>query len=300
MKLGFIGLGNMGRPMATNLLKGGHTLTVHDKREETAEELRAKGAKWADSPKAVAAASKITFSSLPGPKEVEAVALGENGVLQGAAKGSYYVDMSTSTPSVIRKVADLAAAKGVEVLDAPVSGGHKKSVAGTLSIIVGGSERAFNFLEPVLKAMGETVSLVGEVGTGSVVKLVNNMMALTNVVVAMEGMVMGVKAGMDTKTLFNVIMKSSGSSAGMKSNFPNRIRAGKFDPPSFALALACKDMRLAIDYGLELGVPLKVTKLASDLLNQTMQQGLGNQDIGVHITLLEKATGVEVRAKDII
>ncbi len=298
MRLGYIGLGNMGKPMAMNLLNKGHSLTVFDMRQDTAEELLAKGARWADSPNEVAAASEITFSSLPGPKEVEDIALGKAGVLQGATKGSYYVDMSTSTPNVIRKVAELAAAKGLEVLDAPVSGGVKKSITGTLSIMVGGQEKAFKYIEPILKVMGENIYLVGEVGSGSVVKLVNNMVALTNVVVAMEGMVMGVKAGMDAKTLFDVIISSSGSSAGMKSNFPNRILAGKFTPPSFALSLACKDLGLVTDYGQELGVPLQVTKLASDLLHQTMDQGLGNQDTGVYITILEKATGIKVRAED--
>ncbi|MFC1990919.1 NAD(P)-dependent oxidoreductase [Chloroflexota bacterium] len=299
MDIGYIGTGNMGRPMAMNLLKAGHKLTVCDKRKETAEELVKQGAILANTPGEVAKASQITFSSLPGPQQVEEVALGENGVLQGAAGGSYYIDMSTSTPSLIRKIASAGAEKGVQVLDAPVSGGVRKSTAGTLTIMVGGNRAAFEFCEPILRIMGENVTLVGEVGSGSVVKLVNNMMAMTNILTAIEGLIVGVKAGMDLKTLFEVIDASSGGSFILKGNFPNRIFSGKFDPPSFALSLAVKDVRLGTDFARELGVPLKVNQLACDLLTEAMQGGLGNKDIGAYATLLEKATGVELRDPNI-
>jgi len=295
MDVGYIGTGNMGKPMAMNLLKAGHKLTVYDKRKEAMEELVKQGAILADTPKAVAEVSKITLSSLPGTQQVEEVALGENGVLQGAARGHHYIDMSTSSPSLIRKIASIGADKGVEVLDAPVSGGVRKATDGTLTIMVGGSRSAFEFCEPILRIMGENVTLVGDVGSGSVVKLVNNMIAITNILTAMEGLVMGTKAGMNLKTLFEVVGASSGGSFVLKSNFPNRVFAGKFDPPSFALSLALKDIRLGVEYADELGVPLKVTKLVCELLTQAMRGGLGDKDIGAYITLLEKATGVEVR-----
>ena len=299
MDVGYIGTGNMGGPMAMNLLKAGHKLTICDKRKEATEELVKQGAILANTPGEVARASQITLSSLPGPQQVEEVALGENGVLQGAAGGSYYIDMSTSTPSLIRKIASAGAEKGVEVLDAPVSGGVRKSTDGTLTIMVGGSRAAFEFCEPILRVMGENVTLVGEVGSGSVVKLVNNMMAMTNIITAIEGLIVGIKAGMDLKTLFEVVGASSGGSAVMKANFPNRIFAGKFDPPSFALSLAVKDVRPGVDYAREFGVPDKVIQLACDLLTEAMQGGLGDKDVGAYVTLLEKANGVEVRDPNI-
>ncbi len=295
MKIGFIGTGNMGKYMVANLIKAGHELTVNDIRKEAAEELLAQGAKWADTPKAVAQASQITISSLPGPKQVEEVALGANGILAGAGKGHYYIDMSTNAPSSIRKVAAAAAPKGIEVLDAPVTGGTRGARRATLTIMVGGNPAAFEFCLPVLKRLGERVILVGSIGAGCVTKLVNNMMSIGNAVVAMEALILGAKAGVDIQKLFEVAESGTGSSLMLKGLFPYIVFKGRFEPPSFSLALAAKDLRLGADLARELNVPAEIGKQISDAVTAAEQQGLGGQDIGAYVTILEKATGVQLR-----
>lgn len=297
MKIGFIGLGNMGKPMANNLLKAGHSLIVHDKRRGATEDLVAQGAQWADTPKAVAQASQMTFTSLPGPSDIEQVALGVNGIIEGAHKGHFYVDTSTSTPATIRKIAAIAAVKSVEVLDAPVTGGVRGATNATLTVMVGGSHAAFEFCKPILKCISEHIFLVGDVGAGCVAKLVNNMMALSNLIVAMEAMVFGAKAGVDVQKLFEVATSGTANSMVLNSKFPNYIFKGHFELPGFALYLAAKDMNLATGYAKELGVPIKILQCASNLLADAVKQGLGEKETSAYITLLEKAAGVEVRSQ---
>ena len=297
MRIGFIGTGNMGKPMASHLLAAGYELTVYDKRKEATEELVKQGASWADTPKAVAQASEVTITSLPGPLEVEEITLGANGIFEGAKKGHFYIDMSTNAPSSIRKVATIAATKGIEVLDAPVTGGVRGAKKATLTIMVGANNRhAFEFCEPILKQMGERVILMGEVGSGCVAKLVNNMMSISNLMVAMEAMVLGTKAGVDVQKLFEVVDSGSGSSAMFKAAFPYGIFKGRFEPPVFTLSLAAKDLRLGVDYARDLNIPLRLAQDTSSLLNVLIGQGLGEKDVSAYITLMEKATGVEVRA----
>jgi 2-hydroxymethylglutarate dehydrogenase len=297
MKIGFIGLGNMGKPMANNLLKAGHILFVHDKRREATEDLVAQGAQWAGSPKAAAQASEITLTSLPEPSDIEQVALGTNGIIEGAPKGHFYVDTSTSTPATIRKIAAIAATKNVEVLDAPVTGGVKGATDGSLTVMVGGSHAAFEFCKPILECIGKHIFLVGDIGAGCVAKLVNNMMALSNLIVAMEAMVFGVKAGVDAQKLFEVATSGSANSMVLNSKFPNYILKGHFELPGFSVSLAAKDMSLATGYAKELGIPIKISQCASNLWADAVKQGLGWKETSAYITLLEKAVGVEVRSK---
>lgn len=299
MKIGFIGTGNMGKPMAANLIKAGHELVVHDARKQATDELVAQGARWADTPRAVAQATQVTLTSLPGPAEVEQVALGANGILAGAAQGHVYIDMSTSIPSTLRKIAAQAAARGVEVLDAPVTGGGVRAARrATLTIMVGGNRSAFESCEPILKSLSERIIYMGGLGAGYVAKLANNMMALGNSLIAMEAMVMGVKAGVDPQRLFEVVDSGSGSSWVFKTMFPAIVFPGKFDPPRFATSLAAKDVRLARDYARELSVPARMTELVCELLAEGMKQGLSEKDVVTYITLLEKAAGAEVRIKE--
>jgi len=295
MRVGFIGTGNMGKPMASHLLAAGYELTVHDRRKEATEELVKQGASWADTPKAVAQASEVTITSLPGPLEVEEITLGANGIFEGANKGHFYIDMSTNAPSSIRKVANIAASKGIEVLDAPVTGGVRGAKKATLTIMVGANRHAYESCEPILRKLGEHVILMGEVGSGCVAKLVNNMMSISNVIVAMEAMVLGAKAGVDVQKLFEVVDSGSGSSAMFKAAFPYGIFKGRFEPPVFTLSLAAKDLRLGVDYARDLNVPLRLAQDASSLLNVLIGRGLGEKDVSAYITLMEKATGVEVR-----
>ena len=296
MKVGFIGTGNMGKPMASNLLAAGYELTVYDKRKEATEELVREGASWADTPRAVAQASEVTITSLPGPLEVEEVALGQNGILEGAASGHFYIDTSTSTPDTIRRIAALAADKGVDVLDAPVTGGVRGARKGTLTIMVGGNERAFESCKPILERLGERILLVGDIGAGCVAKLVNNMMSISNALVAMEAMAFGAKAGVDVEKLFQVVDSGTGSSTVFKGLFPYMIFKGRFEPPVFALALAAKDLRLAMECAGELGVPMNVVQSTAGALDAAIDKGLGEKDLSAYITLLEKAIGVEIRS----
>src|SRR5256885_12509541 len=195
MRIGFIGLGNMGGPMALNVLKAGHTLVVSDLRQELAKPHMALGATWASTPKAVAAASEVVFTSLPGPREVEAVALGPGGILEGAAGGTVYVDLSTNSATLIRKIHGVCAQRGVDVLDAPVSGGVPGARSGTLAVLVGGGESLYRRVKPVLDAIGDKVTWVGGVGFGTVAKHLHNMVAACSRMGIAQGMTPRVEGG---------------------------------------------------------------------------------------------------------
>src|SRR5687767_2396007 len=220
----------MGQPMALNLLKAGHELTIYDVRTEAGESLVAAGARWAPSPKAVAHASAVTFTALPGPREIEAAVLGQDGILEGAHEADHYVDVSTSTPASIERIAESAARKGVNVLDAPVSGGVRGARKATLVFMVGGDRTAFEHCEPILKQLGEKVFYMGSLGSGYVTKLVNNYMGMSNALASMEAVVLGVKAGVDVHRLLEVIDSGTGSSYMTKTLYPYLILKRNFEP----------------------------------------------------------------------
>jgi 3-hydroxyisobutyrate dehydrogenase len=294
MRIGFIGIGSMGEPMSLNLLRAGYELTVYDIREEAMEVPVCSGAKAARSPKEVAQASDIVLTSLPTPGALEEVVLGADGVLEGARKGIILIDTSTVSPSLIRKVSAEAKDKGMDVLEAPVSGGVIGAEAGTLTVIVGGDESVYDKCREVLDVIGENIIHVGGVGSGNTVKLVNNLISISNVVVMSEGMVLGVKAGVSPKTLHDVIKVSSGRSNAIEVKLPRKIAKGDFEA-GFALDLACKDLGLALDLGREIGVPLLVTGVARQVYELAKAQGLGRLDQTAVIKLLEEAAQVEVR-----
>ena len=295
MKVGFIGLGNMGKPMATNVLKAGFELTVHDIRPEPVAELVAAGAREGRSPREVARASEVVCTSLPRPSDVEQVVLGKGGVLRGAKRGSLVVDMSTNSPQVIQRIAAAAADAGVEVLDAPVTGGIRGARKATLTIMVGGSQQGFEHCRPVLAAMGSSIYHMGAVGMGNVAKLTNNLLALTNCLAAMEGMVMGVKAGLDVQKLYDVIHSGSGNSFIFENFFPYIVFKGRWEPPTFSIDLVIKDLTLAVEEAERGGVPVPLARLAVERYKQAAARGLGGKDIGAAITLLEEAAGIQVR-----
>ena len=293
MKLGFIGVGHMGKFMAGNLIKAGHELTICDRRPEARTEEVLAGATWVATPREVAAASHIVITSLPGPEQVDQVVLGKDGILEGVHEGDFYIDMSTSTPGNIRAIAERARAKGVAVLDAPVAGGMRGARNGTLTIMVGASPDSFKACEQVFKGMGEQIFLVGDVGAGHVAKLVNNMMTIVNGLTAMEAMVVGVKAGVDPARLLEVAQAGTGGSFSLNI-FPYVIFKRSFDPVKFGLALAAKDLRIANEYAEDLGIPLPVVSHAAAALAEAMKSGLADKDWTTYITLLEKQAGVEV------
>ena len=294
MRIGFIGIGSMGTPMSINLLRAGYELTVYDIREEAMRAPVQLGAKAAGSPKEVAQASDIVLTSLPTPEALEEAVLGADGVLEGARKGSILIDTSTVSPSTIKKVSAEARDRGMDVLEAPVSGGVIGAEAGTLTVIVGGDKPVFERCYEVLKVIGENIYHVGDVGSGNTVKLVNNLISISNVAVMSEGMVLGVKAGVSPKTLHDVIKVSSGRSNAIEVKLPRTIAKGEFEA-GFALDLACKDLGLALDLGREIGVPLLVTGVARQVYELARARGMGRLDQTAVIKLLEEAAQVEVR-----
>jgi len=298
MKVGFIGTGNMGNPMAANLIKAGHQLTVHDLRREAATNLLEMGAKWADTPKEAVPGNEVVLTSLPMPRDVEAVVLGENGILEGAVRGSIYVDLSTNSPTTIRRIYQICAEKGVIVMDAPVSGGVYGAAAGTLAVMVGGEERVFKRIKPTLDAIGRHVVYCGPIGNGMVCKICNNLVSMSTGVVLAEALTLGVKAGVDLAVLADVIANSSGGCRRITEKFPRFLFKGNFEP-GFATALAAKDVRLATDLGREYGIPMEVSNLVDQRHVEALRRGWGPEDSDAVARIQEEKAGVQLRLPNI-
>ena len=294
MKVGFIGLGNMGNPMAANLIKAGHQLTVHDLRREAATNLLEMGAQWADTPAQCVPGNAVTLTSLPVPRDVEAVVLGENGILAGASPGAVYMDLSTNSPTMIRRIHEVCAAQGVNVLDAPVSGGVYGAAAATLAVMVGGDEAIFNRMKPTLDAIGSHVVYCGPIGNGMVCKICNNMLSMGIGVLVTEALTLGVKAGVDLAVLADVIANSSGGNKRIVEKFPRYLFRGNFEP-GFATALAAKDVRLGTDLGREYGIPLDLANLIDQKHVEAMGRGWGGEDSDAVSKLQEEKAGVQLR-----
>jgi 3-hydroxyisobutyrate dehydrogenase-like beta-hydroxyacid dehydrogenase len=299
MRIGFIGLGNMGGPMALNMIKAGHSLTVYDIRREVAEPHLAAGAQWADSPAAAAAESEVVFTSLPGPKDVEEVALGEGGILSKLPRGCVYVDLSTNSPTVMRRIQAAFKGKGIEVLDAPVSGGIPGARNATLAVMVGGDRATFEKIKPALDAIGDKVTYVGESGAGAVAKLVHNMIAFCSTQLLAEAFTMGVKAGVSPETLLKVVQDGAyGQGMLLKGTMPRMVFRGNFDRVTFALKLARKDLGLATEVGRELNVPMPIASLVEQDLLAALANGLGEKDSTAAVTIQENRANVKIRTKE--
>ncbi len=298
MKVGFIGLGTMGGSMAFNTIQGGHELVVHDIRRESATRHLEAGATWADSPREVAQASDIVFTSLPGPTEVEAVFLGEDGILQGMSAGKVYFDLSTSTPNLIRRIHDIASGQGVEVLDAPVSGGPRGAESRNLAIWVGGDKDVFDRCRPALDAIGDKAYYVGPIGCGAVAKLVHNCAGYVIQTALAEVFTMGVKAGVEPLALWQAVRRGAQGRRGTFEGLAEHLLPGKFDPPDFALRLARKDVDLAVGVGREYDVPMRLANLALQEMTEAMNRGWGDRDSRVAMLLQEERAGVEVRVDE--
>lgn len=298
MKIGFIGLGNMGGPMALNLIKAGHSLVVHDVRREVAEAHLAGGAKWADTPADAARDSDLVLTSLPGPKDVEAVCLGgENGIIHGISRSAVYADLSTNSPTVIRRLHAAFAAKGIAMLDAPVSGGIAGARSATLAVMVGGDEAVFNRVEPALQGIGDKVTYIGAIGAGSVAKLVHNMIAICSTQLLAEAFTMGVKAGVPADTLLTAVQNSAyGQGMMLKGTMAKMVLRGNFDRVTFALKLARKDLGLATELARELNVPMPLASMVEQDLLEALVHGLGDKDSSAAFTVQEDRAGVKVRS----
>jgi 3-hydroxyisobutyrate dehydrogenase-like beta-hydroxyacid dehydrogenase len=298
MKIGFIGLGTMGRHMAMHLIEAGHELTVHDLRREAAEPHLAAGARWADSPAELAGDVELVFTSLPGPAEVETVALGEKGLLAGMRPGSVWFDLTTNSPALIRRLHALFAERGVHVLDAPVSGGPRGAQTRRLALWVGGDEELFRRYKPVLDAIGDQPYYVGPIGTGSVAKLVHNCAGYAIQCALAEVFTLGVKAGVDPLALFKAVRNGA---VGRRRTFDGLVEQflpGKFEPPAFTLRLAHKDVSLATGLARELHVPMRMADLALEELTEALNRGWGERDSRVAMLLQEERAGVEIRVPE--
>jgi 3-hydroxyisobutyrate dehydrogenase len=295
MKVGFIGLGTMGASIALNAIKGQHSLVVHDINRAAAEAHLELGAEWAATPKAVAAASEVVFTSLPGPVEVEAVALGEDGLLAGLTKGSAYFDLSTNSPTVMRQLHATFQEHGIEVMDAPVSGGPDGARTAKMAIWVGGDEATFDKYKAVLDSISDAARYIGPIGSGSIAKLVHNLSGYILQTALAETFSMGVKAGLEPDALWEAVRQGA---IGRRRTFDTLHRnflPAKFDPPDFALDLARKDVALACELGREYEVPMKLANVTLAEMTEAMNRGWGRRDSRIAMTLQTERTGVDIK-----
>jgi 3-hydroxyisobutyrate dehydrogenase-like beta-hydroxyacid dehydrogenase len=295
MKVGFIGLGTMGSGMALNVLKAGHELVVHDiNRDAVGLHLEA-GAAWADTPQQVMDVSEVVFTSLPGPPEVQAVALGERGLLHGVRPGKVYFDLSTNAPTLLRQIHAEFAKAGGHVLDAPVSGGPRGARSGRLAIWVGGDRAVYEQYKPVLDAIGDKPYYVGPIGAGSIAKLVHNCTGYIIQTALAETFSMGIKAGVDPLVLWQAVRHGALGRRQTFDGLTEHFLPGHFDPPDFALRLARKDVNLAVEVGRECDVPMRLANLTLAELTEALNRGWGQRDSRVAMLLQEERAGIEVQ-----
>jgi 3-hydroxyisobutyrate dehydrogenase-like beta-hydroxyacid dehydrogenase len=295
MKTGFIGLGTMGGRMAANLQRAGHELVVTDRVRQSAAALEAGGAAWAASPAEVAAQADVLFLSLPGPPEVESVVLGPDGVLAGARPGLAVFDLSTNSPRKVRDLHAKLAAAGVELLDAPISGGPKGAEKGTLAVWVSGARAAFDRYKVLLDTLGDDVQHLGEVGNATVAKLVNNCIGYSFNVVVAEMFTVGVKAGVPPELLFKALRSGGIGRRRTFDQLPAHFLAENYDPPNFALKLAHKDVALAAGLGREVGVPTRLVQLVLEEMTEARNRGWDDRDSRVAMLLQQQRAGVSVK-----
>jgi len=295
LTIGFIGLGIMGRPMAGHLLKAGYPLVVHDLNRQAVAALVAAGAAEAFSPREVAARSDVIITMLPDSPDVEAVALGPDGLIEGVRPGVLYADMSTIAPTAAVKVAHALAAKGVRCLDAPVSGGEVGAINATLSIMVGGAEDDFAAMRPIFEKLGKTITLCGPNGAGQIVKACNQIQVALNILGMAEALVLGAKAGVDPAIIHKVLSGGYAQSRVADVRGPKVIQ-GDFQP-GFKARFHFKDLNIILKTGNDYGVPLPVTSLVHELFAALLAAGGGDLDHTAVITVLEKLAGVEARTR---
>jgi 3-hydroxyisobutyrate dehydrogenase len=294
MRVGFIGLGTMGSGMALNTLKGGHDLVVHDINREAAIPHLETGATWADTPRQVMDASEVVFTSLPGPPEVQAVALGDNGLLHGVRPGKVYFDLSTNSPTLLRHIHAEFAKVGAHVLDAPVSGGPRGARSGRLAIWVGGDRAIYDQYKHVLDAIGDKPYYVGPIGAGSIAKLVHNCTGYIIQTAMAETFTMGIKAGVDPLVLWQAVRHGALGRRQTFDSLTEHFLPGHFDPPDFALRLARKDVNLAVEVGREFDVPMRLANLTLAELTEALNRGWGPRDSRVAMLLQEERAGIDV------
>lgn len=291
MKVGFIGLGIMGGSMALNVKAAGHELVVHDLRREAAAPHLKAGAQWADGPRQVARQSEVVFTSLPGPPEAEAVGAE---LLEGMRPDAAWFDLSTNSPTVVRRIHARFAERGIAMLDAPVSGGPRGAKSRKLALLVGGERAIFDRFRPVLDAIGDQVIYIGPIGAGSVAKLVHNCAGYAIQAALAEVFTMGVKAGVDPLALWAAVRQCSLGRMRTFDRLGNQFLQGKFEPPDFALKLAHKDVTLATELGREIGVPMRIASLTHAEMTEALGRGWGERDSRSFMLLQEERAGVDI------
>ncbi len=294
MHYGFIGLGNLGAHLAGSLLRAGFELTVSDLHKESAAALLARGAKWADSPAAVAATCDAVVTCLPSPAAVDAVVAGPNGLLEGARPGLAWIDMSTSDRHDVERLVKLAEAKGVVMLEAPVTGGVHRAAAGQITVLVGGDTALFETHRPAFEAMGGKVLHMGPLGSASVIKVITNMLAFINLVACGEALMLAKRGGLDLAQAFEAIKASSGNSFVHETE-GQLILNGSYDV-AFTMDLACKDLGFAHDMGKEFGVPLEIASHVEQIFWRGRQEYGGSAQSTQIVKLLEDALKTDLRA----
>jgi 3-hydroxyisobutyrate dehydrogenase len=295
MNIGFIGVGNIGAPIAGQLLAAGHDLTVHDRRREAAVGLLAGGAKWADAAAEIAAKCEVVVTCLPGPPEMEAVCLGRDGIVAHLKPGALYIDHTTNAPALVRRVQGLLAGRGVMMVDAPVSGGMEGAQTRDLLAMAGGELEAFARARPLLEAIAKRVIHTGGIGTGSIAKIMHNSATFTLDLVMAECWTTGVKAGIDAATIVRIFTEAAlGNQMNLKVRLPATYLRGNFEP-RFSLALARKDLGLALQLARETDTPMRLAAICEAEMVEAMGRGWADRDASIFLTLQEERAGVEVR-----
>ena len=294
-KIGFVGLGIMGKPMAKNLLRAGYAVTVFDINQDAVKEVMAEGAAMAKTSKEVAQHSEVVITMLPNSPHVKTAVLGENGVLEGAKPGLILIDMSSIAPLASQEIAAAVAKKGVEMLDAPVSGGEPKAIDGTLSIMVGGKQELFDKCFELLSKMGKSIVRCGDIGAGNTTKLANQIVVALNIAAVSEAFVLATKAGVDPELVFNAIRGGLAGSTVMEAKGPMML-AGNFKP-GFKIDLHIKDLANAIETGHDVGVPLPLTASVMEILQALKVDGKGQNDHSGIVQFYENLAKVEARRK---
>lgn len=295
MRVGFIGLGGMGLGMAHNLRNAGYDLVVHDLDRQRASALEEAGATWAESVPELAAAVDVVFTSLPGPVEMRKVGTGEGGLLAALRQGAVWFDLTTNSPTVVREVHEQGRERGVELFDAPVSGGPQGARSGKLAIYVGGDAEAFERHGSVLDAIGDKVLYVGEIGAGNVAKLAHNCASMIIRAAIAEVFTLGVKAGVEPGPLWHALRQGAIGRARTFDAIQGRYLQGAFEPPSFALLLADKDFRLALELAKQVDVPMKCAEAAYEDFQEALGRGWGGLDSQAPMQLQNERAGVTVK-----
>ena len=295
MRVGFIGVGNIGQPMAQQIAGAGLDLVVHDLRREAAAPLLQSGATWADSPRELAQDCDIVSTCLPGPPEMEQVVFGAEGILEGVRPGAVYIDHTTNSPAMVRRVHGAMQERGVDMLDAPVSGGMEGAQTRDLTVVVGGDAKTLERCRPVLDAVAKTVLHVGAIGAGSICKITHNCASFVRSMALIECLTVGVKAGLEPAVLLDAFKKCAlGSNMDLHVRLPATLFQGDFEP-RFALKIARKDIGLATDLAADYEVPVQLARACLADMEEAISRGLEDSDSSVFLTIQEERAGVQVR-----